>query len=135
MNHSQSKSRFSDVFKSFKVRNSISSSHPLQYPNSKAPRVSRSPSIRPYPTYRSSLLTLDDACSLWKCEISSSYLCICAVVFILSLALVVFRAFSMASRQTNNSMDAAFSALYVSLAPSSETSTSGFSVMLTMSRT
>ena len=47
-----------------------------------------------------------------------------AQVFILALALVVFLAFSMASRQTNNSMDAAFSALNVSSAPSSITSTS-----------
>ena len=53
-----------------------------------------------------------------------------APVFILSLALVVFRAFSMASRQTNNSMDAAFSALNVSLAPSSVTSTSIVSMSL-----
>ena len=53
-----------------------------------------------------------------------------AWVFILSLALVVFRAFSMASRQTNNSMDAAFSALNVSSAPSSVTSTSVVSTSL-----
>ena len=53
-----------------------------------------------------------------------------ARVFILSLALAVFRAFSMASRQTNNSMDAAFSALNVSSAPSSVTSTSVVSTSL-----
>ena len=51
-----------------------------------------------------------------------------ARVFILSLALVVFlafwMAFWMASRQTNNSMDAALSAINVSSAPSSVTSTS-----------
>ena len=47
-----------------------------------------------------------------------------ALVFILSLALVVFLAFSMASRQTNNSMDVAFLVLDVSSAPSSVTSTS-----------
>jgi len=44
--------------------------------------------------------------------------------FILALASVVFLVFSMGSRQTNNSMDAAFLALNVSSAPSSSTSTS-----------
>ena len=47
-----------------------------------------------------------------------------ARVLILSLALVIFVTSSMASRQTNNSMDAAFSALNVSSAPSAITSTS-----------
>ena len=44
--------------------------------------------------------------------------------FILALASVVFLVFSMGSRQTNNSMDAAFLALNVSSAPSSSTSMS-----------
>lgn len=47
-----------------------------------------------------------------------------ARVFILSLALVVFVASSMASRQTNNYMEATFSALNVSSGSSSITSMS-----------
>ena len=79
MNHSQSKSRFSDVFKSFKVRNSISSSHPLQYPNSKAPRVSLLHSAIKDNTSRSllllsvlvrssnpNLLITDVNCNVWR---------------------------------------------------------------------